>query len=69
MAAEPELPWTEEAVKGEGIGKKDIITWLQEHASFAVRYCMSACIVHAYICAVHACVIYVYVRESIIFSL
>lgn len=38
MAATPELPWTEEAVKGDGVGKKEIITWLQEHASFAVRY-------------------------------
>lgn len=30
----PELPWTEEAVKGDAVGKKEIITWLQEHASF-----------------------------------
>jgi len=31
----PELPWTEEQVNSDTVGKKDIISWLQEHASFA----------------------------------
>ena len=37
MSAEPELPWTEEQIKADTVGKKDVISWLQEHASFAVR--------------------------------
>lgn len=37
-AAIPELPWTVDEVKADAVGKKDIISWLQEHASFAVRH-------------------------------
>ncbi|XP_067935683.1 peptidyl-prolyl cis-trans isomerase FKBP3-like [Watersipora subatra] len=29
-----ELPWTEEVLKGETVGKKEVIAWIQEHATF-----------------------------------
>lgn len=33
-AAVPELPWTEETIKADSVGKKDVLSWLQEHGSF-----------------------------------
>lgn len=33
MSKEVERPWTDEQLKGDGVGKKELITFLQDHAS------------------------------------